>query len=407
MQNIIPLICVVFFSTIASMMVSTTLPTFLVEDLNLTYQQIGTIEGWAVFSAFVSKFFSGYASDKIQKRKIFVVSGTALSILSKGCFALTTGTVSIFIVKIFDRIAKGLRSCPSDAMLAEATVEKNRSFFYGAKYMLFAGGAMCGGYFAHILLKLLGNKFRLVFLLSLIPAIVAFFISKRLVKDPQIIAAKTQGLETAADTFATPPNSLNSLNFSKFFWKFLLAAAFLMFARFSESFLIIKARRVGFAIESIPLIAALYNLCAFGSALFTSLISRRIRKETLLKGSIVVQAIAHIVTFFAQTEQCVTASGILFGLHIGMSQVTLLAMVSGLAQKNNIATAFSVYYIVVAFSLLLSNILAGKLNTFFDSPSVAFAGGATFSIFSFCLLNMLTKSKRHSAGHQTAENPPL
>jgi MFS-type transporter involved in bile tolerance (Atg22 family) len=164
---------------------------------------------------------------------------------------------------------------------------------------------------------------------------------------------------------------------------------------------------VGFAVESIPLVAVLYDLCAFGSALFASLLSWRLKKEQLLKAAIVVQAIAHATAFFAHTEWLITASGVLFGVHIGMSQGTLLSMISGFSGKSNMATAFSVYYVVVAFSLLLSNILAGKLNAAFNSPSGAFAGGALFSVLALVLLNFLKKPKCHRFAHQTEGNPPF
>ena len=396
-RGVIPVVGVIFFSTFASMMVNATLPTFIVEKLKINYQQLGYIEGWAVFSAFISKFLSGIISDKIRKRKKLIIIGTVLSIFAKFCFAVTTGFLSIFIVKVFDRVAKGIRSCPSDAMIGDIASNKSRDFFYALKYMLFTAGAVCGGYASHILLRLTNNNFRVVFITAIIPALIAFFLSHRFLEDSVINEKKDCCQESQKIGFMSAIKK-----FDKFFIKFLLVIFFLMFARFSESFLVVKARVIGFSVESIPLLIVMYDACSFCSALLFGLLSFKIDRKVILKLAIVIQFFAHTISYFAISKNFIILSGILFGIHVGMSQGVLLALISSFSKDSCRATAFSIYYTVVAFSLLLGNSLAGKLNTILNSTSGAFLGGAFFSLIAFCVLYFITRPTNHNDYSQTS-----
>jgi hypothetical protein len=388
--NLASLLCVVFFSTAATEMIGSILPAVFVKKFNLLPSQIGLIEGWSFFVAFSSKIVASMLSDKVKKRKIFIVIGTTLSIISKGCFVIATGFISLFIVKIFDRIAKGFRSSPFDALIADIVPRKSRGFLYCLKYSFFTGGAICGGYAAHLILKATENKIHFTFLCSLIPSLIALILSIKYIKDP---VNNENWPKYNKDLL----QHKGKFNLDSFFWKFSAILFLLMFAKFSPSFLLVKAVNLGIPIEKLPILTVIYDTCSFGSTLLAGLLSLKIKKISIFKIAIIFQVIAHITAYFANIGGSLIFCCILFGIHIGMERGTRLSIISCFSTENNRALIFSIDYVIMAFGLLFSNILAGKLNTWFGSSSFSFLGGILFSLFSLLLLQIITKKFPSSA----------
>lgn len=371
-KSLLALIGIVFFSTISSMMILTTLPAFFKENLHLSDHQIGWIEGVSALIVSLSKFAAGYLSDRFSQRKSIIVVGTFLSCVAKGCLALATGFVSVFLFRIVDRLGKGLRSCPSDAMIADLVTIKNRGFFYGLKYTLLMSGGVLGGYVTYKLLGTIGTNFQLIFCLAMIPAFIALFLARRYLSDLNITEIETQ-------LCSENPSFWQTLqNFDPMYWKLLWIVFLLMFGRFSETFIMLKAYSVKCSVESIPFLFSLYDLCAAIEALFFGFISMKISKEKLFKASLLVYALAHVVFCCSFSKSMLIVGGIIAGMHIGMSQGVLLALISKYASSEGRGTAFSLYYVVVGIGQLLSNLLAGTLNNLMHNSSGAFIGGAVF-----------------------------
>lgn len=357
------LIAITFLSTTSSMMVMTTLPVFLTEYLHLSYMQIGQIEGFAAVASFASKLGSGILLDRTKSRKRMLLLGTAASVLAKGLFLLATGFVSLFLCRILDRVAKGLRSCPSDAFIADLEKEERRSLYYGLKYTMLMAGGVLGGYCSYLLLKIIGIRFHIIFACSMVPALLAYLLTLKL-ED-----------KLPAPTPKKPQQKVGMQSFSLAYWHLLGIAFLLMFGRFSESFIMIKARSLGFAVENLPLLSAMYGTCAAISALSFGLYSIKKNKTVIFKTSLLLQVCALSIFLCAYNKPMVVLGGIFAGIHIGMAQGTLMAILTDYTTPQNRGTALSFYYGVAGIGLFFSNLLAGKLNDWSHSTSGAFCGG--------------------------------
>ncbi|MDR0631059.1 MAG: MFS transporter [Holosporales bacterium] len=376
------LILIVFFSTVATMMVTTVLPSYF-NLLGLTYEQIGRIEGWAAFVAFFSKFWSGVFSDKIRKRQQIVALGAALSVLSKASFTLATGYASILAVQVCDRFAKGMRSCPLDAMISDCAGKRKRS--YGLKHVAFFCGSIFGSYLTFRLLRDAHLGIKSIFTVAAIPAIVASFIASNKLNDNKV---QLEG-EKISLMYALK-------NIDRYLWRLYSVLFLLMFARFSISFLILKSISLGTPIASIPRMFMLYDCSAAFAALFWSAVASKVRQDLLFKAALIAHIMAHCVLVVAHQSWILYSSIILAGIHIGMSQGSIMFMISSHAKPFNRATAFSIYSLVASVGLLLSNRIAGLLSSY--NPSYAFLCGASLSAFALLAFTLLEKSRSNREG---------
>jgi MFS family permease len=370
------LISVVFFSTVATMMVSAVLPASY-NVLHLKYEQIGYIEGWSAFIAFFSKFFSGIFSDKFKKRKLLVTWGTGLNIISKGTFALATGCASIFAVLVCDRLAKGLRSCPLDAMISDSAGRRKRP--YGLKHVAFFSGSIFGSY---LTLKLLNNAhlgIKSIFIMATVPAILAFLVASNKLKD-----------ENSQDEEPKISPLYAIISIDPYLWRLYGVLFLLMFARFSISFLGLRSITSGTQISCVPKIYMLYDFSAALAALIWSGVASKIQQSLLFKVALAFHIVAHCILMVSHQSWIIFSGVILSGLHAGMSQGSIMFMVSSHTKPHNRATAFSIYSLVAGVGLLLSNWLAGRLSSIHSS--LAFLGGAIFCGMALIAFTLLEKS---------------
>lgn len=370
------LISIVFFSTLATTMGVTILPAFYLH-LGLTPRQVGNIEGLAWSVAFLSKFLAGVFSDRLRKRKSLIVWGTRLSVVSKACFALSTGGVSLGLVQAGDRFAKGLRSSPADALIADLTLPKRTGFGFGLKYAVSLLGSVLGGLMVYGLLKFIGEQYRLIFGLAVIPAALAFWIASRGLK------------ESPLSSIPASPAS-HSWMFPSTYRRLLVVLFLLMFGRFSLSFLGIKALRLNLPTTDLPRLFILYDCCAAMTSFISGVLLCHItRKERLFKAALLIHACAHATFFLAQTSAMIVCGVILSGIHLGVAQSTILSLITQSAPCEKRATALSVYYLVAGTGIFFSNRLAGFLNGHFATPSAAFLGGGCFCLLAWGAFTLL------------------
>jgi MFS family permease len=383
-SNLCALIGVVFFSTLATSMVITVLPAFFIEKLHLSFRQIGYIEGTATFVAFISKFFAGVFSDKRRNRKNIIVLGTALSVISKIFFAFATGFITVFVIKIVDRFAKGLRSCPADAMIAEVSHSNHLGISYGMKYVFFTIGSVLGGVITSQLLKSFGDNFRFIFLLAAIPAVVAFSISKI------FLTEKFEERAEADEEISKKIKVMHILaSLNNEYWSFLTVIFILMFSRFSISFLGIRALELTFQVVDLPKMMILYSCSAAVAAIISAIAGVYIHKETILKISIYFHFIALSLFAISFSKLFIISGTVLSGIHIGMSQGIIHALISKFTTSINRASAFSIYYLVAGIAGFLSNKFAGDLCNFSKNATGAFYGGAFFCLVTILLLSRM------------------
>jgi MFS family permease len=365
--GVIALGLVSLFMDISSEMIHGLLPVFLVVTLGASTVTVGMIEGIGEATASATKFLSGLISDRTGRRKPLVVLGYALAALTKPIFAIAGSPGIVLAARFADRVGKGIRGAPRDALVADLVDEPRRGAAYGLRQTLDTVGALLGPLIAIALMAGLGGSVRLVFGLAVLPAAVAVVILVALVREPET-APRAPGAPRPRFDRA----SLGALGAR--FWELVAFASVLTMARFSEAFLILAAQDTGLAFAWAPLVLAVMNLVYALSAWPVGVLSDRIGKRGLLALGVAVLVGADVVLALADGLGAVMAGVALWGLHMGLTQGLLSAAVAGAAPVRLRATAFGLFNLVTGAALLAANALAGLLWSGFGQAATFWAG---------------------------------
>lgn len=360
-------------------MVFVLLPVFIVDKLGGSYKSFGLLEGSVIFLSFVAKLFAGFLMDIFKRKKPMLFTGTILTVLSKLFLAFSFSVFFAFIAKSIDRFAKGLRHAPIDAILAEIAVKKG--FAYSIRHMMNVLGSLLGSVLTSLILIAFEESYRLVFILSVVPTLIALYIliKKISYKEERDIKNKEKYKWNVRDIKLMPRE----------YWDFIIMVAILMFNRFSEGFITLRAKEVlPHCLSNLPIFMALYEICVIAVSIPVGKLADRIDKRIILIYGISVLFIADIFGMFANNFLTIICIYIFAGIHMGATQGIISAIVAKTAPKHLIGTAFAIYYGVDGITLFFSNYLAGiapKLAIFigFDPASGPFIIG---SIASFSAL---------------------
>jgi len=367
-RGVIALGFVSMFMDISSESVHALLPLFLVGTLGASTFIVGLIEGLGEATAQISKLFSGVLSDRSGKRKPLAVLGYALSAVTKPLFALAGGAGAVLTARLADRVGKGIRGAPRDALVADMVPEAQRGAAYGLRQSMDTVGALLGPVLAMALMALTGDV-RTVFWLAILPAMVAVAVLVIYVREPETTSPpKAQVALTRA--------SLEALGLP--FWGVVLLGAVLTLARVSEAFLILKAGDVGMLIGMAPVVLMLFNLVYALSAWPVGVLSDRIGQRGLLLAGFGLLVLADLLLAVASSVEMVLLGVALWGLHMGMTQGLLAAAVARHAPDHMRATAFGAFNLVTGFALLAGNALAGGLWSLVG-PAATFGAGAVLA----------------------------
>lgn len=366
-----------FFWSTSSLMVFSLLPIFITEVLGASRAKLGMIEGVAISLAFFSKVFSGVTSDIFKLRKPLIAAGSFLSIVVKFMFATASSIAWIFAARSIDRLAKGVRSSPTDALIADISQNLHRGESYGLRQALYTSGAVFGSLIATILIYLTDHSYRLIFSLAAIPGIIALLILLSLVKQPVIKDdIKKNHIGWRFKDIKYLPSS---------FWSLLGVAFVLMLARFSEAFINIRAKDIGWQIQYLPLLIVGMDLVHAGVVYpIGRMANRRNLNGLLLKGILVLVA-ADIVFITTHSLIGVGIAAMMAGLHMGMTQGILATLVAESTPAELRGTAFALYYFTAGIAVLIGNTLAGKLSDIIGSTG-CFMGGLVFTVLASILL---------------------
>lgn len=359
---------------ISSEMVSGLLPVFLVSVVGVSAAMVGLIEGVATASTMLIKVVSGGWSDAIGKRKPFVLGGYVLSACAKPILAIATGFGLIATARIVDRIGKGVRDAPRDALISDITPEQSRGAAFGLRQALDTAGAFIGPLLAMGLMLVFANNYQMVFWLATIPAVLAAMLVWIGVDEPARNRLLTLGnLLSTAD--------LKSLG-GHFWWLVLIGATFTS-ARFSEAFLILRAQNDGLPLAMTPLVLIAMNVVYASLAYPFGKLSDSGNRQALLFASLVVLIAADLL--LAAGGWGIWAGIALWGLHLAMAQGLISAMLANAAPPEMRGTAFGLYYLVSGIALLLASTAAGLL---WDSlgPAAPFLAGAGICLLALLLL---------------------
>lgn len=386
-------ICIVSFCwSTASMMVTSVLPVYLTEQLHVGYLKIGYLEGIVVFCAFITKVFSGILSDYLHKRHLLILIGSIFGIITKPMLAIANTYSLVFLSRLIDRFGKGIRSAPTDALIADLN-SKKLNYAFGLRQAIYVLGAVFGAILSILIMFLVESKYDIIFYIATIPATLAVIILYLFVKDninrsdinlnPNNLSINNK-LVTKQFKF----NIMDLKKLPKYYWFILIITFFLMVARFSESFLALKVKQFGWPIFWLPLIIIISDLSHALFAFFTRRSRTKIASEKLLILGLIILIIANINWYLANSNLMLIIAIILTGMHLGLTQgilKTLIAMSSLHINPNINGTAFSLFYLVSGCGVFIGNLIAGLLAETFWLSAI-FIGGAVASSIALMLL---------------------
>ncbi len=358
------------FMDVSSETIHSLLPMFLVTGLRASVMMVGLIEGVAEAAAPIVKVFSGALSDYLGNRKWLAVFGYALGALSKPLFALAPTAGFVQTARVVDRIGKGIRGAPRDALVADITPGHLRGAAYGLRQSLDTVGALLGPLLAVGLMLLWANNFRLVFWVATVPGLVAVALLAFGIRDP----------EPQPDTKRVNPVTRNNLKtLSPEYWWVVGIGAVFTLARFSEAFLVLRAMQAGVPIALVPLVMVAMNVVYALSAYPFGKLADSISHTRLLSVGLVVLIASDIVLAHGNSWSVVIIGMALWGLHLGLTQGLLATMVAQSAPSELKGTAFGFFNLMSGLAMLVASVVAGELWDRFGA-STTFYAGAGFCI---------------------------
>ena len=367
---------------ISSEMIHSLLPVFLVTTLGASALVVGLIEGVAEATALIVKVFSGVLSDYWRKRKSLAVLGYALGALSKPLFAIASTAGMVFTARFIDRIGKGIRGAPRDALVADVAPSGIRGAAFGLRQSLDTVGAFIGPLIALGLMLLWANDFRAVFWVAVIPGVLAVALLVFGIREPE--------RERAAPINPIQRASLRQL--SRAYWWVVAIGSVFTLARFSEAFLVLRAAEGGLPLALVPLVLIAMNVVYSLSAYPFGRLSDRISHAWLLALGLAVLMGADIALAYSNHWTWVWLGVSLWGLHMGITQGLLATMVANAAPVELRGTAFGLFNLVSGLALLIASAIAGLLWDQFGAPQT-FIAGAVFS--AIAMLAILARPPRH------------
>lgn len=362
---------------ISSEMIHGLLPVFMVTVLGASATTVGVIEGVAEATALIVKVFSGVISDYVGKRKWLAVLGYGLAAITKPMFALAGSPGWIFTARFIDRIGKGIRGAPRDALIADVTPPAILGAAFGLRQSLDTIGAFVGPLVAMGLMLLWANDFRAVFWAAVMPAFLAVALLVFGVREP------ARANTTTRQSFPISRPALATL--SRDYWWVVAVGAALTLARFSEAFLVLRAQQGGLALALIPLVLVVMNLVYALCAYPLGMLADKMRHRTLLAFGILPLIAADVILAHSGQPLWLAAGLILWGVHMAATQGLLAAMVAATAPDDLRGTAFGLFNLASGIAMLIASALAGVLWDRLGA-SATFYAGAIFSSLSLLLL---------------------
>lgn len=355
---------------ISSEMIHSLLPLFMVTSLGTGTIAVGFMEGLAESLALVVKVFSGTLSDYWGRRKGLALFGYALGACTKPLFAVASGIELILTARLLDRVGKGVRGAPRDALVADLAPPHLRGAAFGLRQALDTVGALLGPLLAVALMLLWANDFRAVFWVAVVPGLMSVGLLLFGVHEPP-------RQETRKGKNPLQWNNLTRLG-SSYWWVVAIGAIFTL-ARFSEAFLVLRAQQGGIPIAMVPLVMVAMNLIYSLSAYPFGKLADRMSHLKLLTGGLLVLMAADVVLAVHDHWSVVLLGVILWGLHLGMTQGLLATMIADTAPADLRGTAYGFFNLASGLAMLLASVLAGFL---WDQigPSFTFYAGAIFCV---------------------------
>lgn len=374
------------FMDISSELIHSVLPVFMVTFLGTSMITVGMVEGLAEAAAAIAKMFSGALSDYLGKRKFLLVSGYALAAVTKPVFPLATSINWVLAGRFVDRIGKGLRGAPRDALVADIAPPELRGAAYGLRQALDSIGAFIGPMLAVVFMVCLSNDIRKVMWVAVVPAFITVAMLVLFLREPEHKGASNGKPLTLTDTGRLPLR----------YWLVVLLSAVFTLARFSEAFLVLRAQNVGLSLAYVPIVMIVMNLFYSGFAYPLGVASDRISHRTLLLAGLALLITADLILAVASSPLPVFAGTAVWGLHMACTQGLLAKLVADTVPVDLRGTSFGIFNLISGGALLLASVIAGTLWSLYG-PAATFTAGAGFALIA--AFGLLFYSASHPLPH--------
>lgn len=382
-RTVIALGFVSLFMDLSSEIIHALLPLFLTGTLGVSVTLVGMIDGIAEATAAISKVFSGYASDRLGRRKPLIVLGYGMAALTKPLFALSQGAGLVLFARFADRIGKGLRGAPRDALVADVTPEAIRGRAFGLRQSMDTVGAFIGPLLAVGLMILFANDMRLVFWVAVIPAALSALIAIAWIREPaEHLRAEPR-----------PPVRLGEIRqLGSGFWKVVVVGVAFTLARFSEAFLVLIASKEGLPLALAPLVLVAMNAVYALGAYPAGVLADRFSTRGLLAWGLVLLIAADGLLAWGAGLHLAFAGIALWGGHMALTQGLLAKLVADRSPASLRGTAFGLFNLVTGLAMLAASLVAGGLWDAFG-PGATFAAGGILASVALVLTAVLMKDR--------------
>lgn len=371
----------------SSELIHSLLPVFLFNTLHLSAFAIGLIEGSAEATALIVKVFSGVLSDYWGRRKPLAVLGYGLAALSKPLFALAAGAGLVVFARLIDRVGKGIRGAPRDALVAELASPGQRGSAFGLRQSLDTVGAFLGPLLAIGLMLLWSDNFRAVFWIAVVPAICAVALLLFGVREPDRTTTQRRANPIGRERLRRLP--------SAYWWVVGIGVVFTL-ARFSEAFLVLRVRQGGLPLAFVPLVLIVMNVVYALSAYPFGRLSDSVSHSKLLIIGLITLMAADLLLAHSAHWAWVWPGVALWGLHMGMTQGLLSRMVADTVPGDLLGTAFGFFNLSAGLAMLAASVVAGLLWDRLGASFTFYAGAA------FGLLSLAAIVLWHAGSHRPA-----
>jgi MFS family permease len=373
---------------ISSEMIHALLPVYMVTVLGTSTLAVGLIEGVAEATAAITKIFSGALSDWLGKRKALAVLGYGMAAFTKPIFPLAPSLAWLIAARFIDRVGKGIRGAPRDALVADLAPPDVRGASFGLRQSLDTVGAFVGPLLAILLMLWTANNFQAVFWIAVLPGFLAFGLIAFAVKEP--------GRSSEQTPVKSPLSSAGFARLGVDYWWIVGIATIFTLARFSEAFLILRSQSVGLPMALAPAVMVLMNIIYALAAYPAGALSDRMDRHTILIAGLALLVIADLALALSNGILGVAFGVVLWGLHMGLTQGLLATLVADTAPAELRGTAYGMFNLTTGLALLAASVIAGAL---WDAigPRGTFLAGAAFTAVAIGGLIMLRRNG-HAGG---------
>lgn len=389
-RNVFAISLVSLLNDTSSEIIYPLLPAFLFLTLGASPAVVGLIEGAAESVSSLLKLFSGYFSDRRGRRKVFVVFGYSLANLIRPLLAFATSWYQVFAIRLTDRVGKGVRSAPRDALIADTVSPEERGLAFGFHRAMDHAGAVIGPLIGYLLLRLFAANqnspsaldYTRVFLLASVPAIAAVLVVIFFVREPK---------KEVTPAYSPARPSLSLRGFDGNFKRFLIIIALFTLSNSSDAFLLLRAQTLGFSVTTIMLLWAMLHMSKVVSSLVGGDLSDRLGRRRLIVSGWILYAAVYIGFAFVTNAVSVWALFLVYGMYFGLAEGAEKALVADLVKPEQRGTAYGLYNLAFSITVLPASLLMGALWTWWG-PATAFLVGGSLGGAAAVLMLLLVKA---------------